>query len=90
MTLLKTRSLLLCLALPTALAAQNVHDTGEDIYASDGPWMAVPADFNPGPMTAADIIAMADLDGDPLTITPQERQMIAMLTQVLIPAPNSP
>lgn len=32
--------------------------------------------------TAADIIALADLDGDPTVISPEEVEMIAMLHQV--------
>lgn len=77
----------LCLAAPAqAEDAQTVFDTGEDMYAEDGPWIAVPADYANAPLTAADIIALSDLDGDPLTITDEERRMITTLTQVLLPA----
>ena len=77
-----------CLALlfPLLAQAETVFDTGEDLYAEDGPWIAIPADFNPGPLTAADILAMADLDGDLTVITEEEARMIAVLTQVLLPA----
>ena len=76
-------------ALPATAQTPGVIDTGEDIYAEDGPWMAIPADFNGGELTATDILAMADLDGDPLTMTEDEKRMIEVLTQVLIahPAP---
>ncbi len=34
-------------------------------------------------MTIDDVIALADLDGDPQTITADEKDMIALLTQIL-------
>lgn len=84
MTKMKPFALLLALILPVNAPAETVFDTGEDIFAEDGPWMAIPADFNPGPPTAAEIIIMADLDGDPLNITAVEREMIGLLMQVMI------
>ena len=51
----------------------------------DGPWIELPegAAFNTAPLTYDDIIAMADLDGDPDVISAKEREMIALLSQVL-------
>ncbi len=85
-------TLLIALTMPLMAQSETVFDTGEDIYAEDGPWMAIPPGFDPAPPTAADIIVMADLDGDPLVITAKEREMIALLTMVLLPqtAPVSP
>ena len=55
----------------------------------DDLWVDVPVDatFNPGPPSYDDIVAMADLDGDPSVISDKEREMIALLTQVLGSAP---
>ncbi len=51
----------------------------------DGPWIELPegAAFNTAPPTYDDIISMADLDGDPDVISAKEREMIALLSQVL-------
>ena len=55
----------------------------------DDLWVDVPVDatFNPGPPTYDDIVAMANLDGDPSVISDKEREMIAVLSQVLGTAP---
>ena len=57
----------------------------------DGPWVEMPegAAYDPAPTTYDDIVAMADLDGDPSVITEEEREMIALLTQVLGATPIS-
>lgn len=51
----------------------------------DGLWIEAPQDaaFGSGPATYDDIVAMADLDGNPEVITDEERRMIALLSQVL-------
>ncbi|WP_458790634.1 hypothetical protein [Yoonia sp. MH D7] len=56
----------------------------------DGPWIAIPADFEVRAMMSPqdEIRAMADLDGDPLVTTADEIEMIAMLTQMLGTAPT--
>ena len=57
----------------------------------DGPWVEVPEGtaYDPAPTTYDDIVAMANLDGDPSVITADEREMIALLTQVLGAVPIS-
>ncbi len=72
----------------TKAAANPVIDTGEDMFAEDGPWVAIPANYNPEPYTAAELLAMADLDGDLTNITDDERAMMEVLSQVLIAAPD--
>lgn len=86
---LPAKTLLITLMCTYAAQAETVFDTGEDLYAEDGPWIEIPADFDPAGPTAADIIAMADLDGDPMSLTDEERGMIAVLTMVLL-APSTP
>ncbi|SHE56761.1 hypothetical protein SAMN05444339_101750 [Loktanella atrilutea] len=55
----------------------------------DDLWVEVPVDatFTPGPPTYDDIVAMANLDDDPAVISDREREMIALLSQVLGSAP---
>ena len=57
----------------------------------DGPWVDAPeeATFAAAPTTYDDIVAMADLDGDPTIISAEEREMIALLVQVLGATPIS-
>ena len=43
--------------------------------------------FDAAPTTYADIVAMANLDDDPGVITAKEREMIAVLSQVLGASP---
>ncbi len=85
MSILKALAITLCAPLP--VLAETVFDTGEDRYAEDGPWIAVPADYTDAPLTPEDIVALADLDGDPSVVTADEQAMINVLTQVLIPRP---
>ncbi|MFZ3583878.1 hypothetical protein ACOI1H_17135 [Loktanella sp. DJP18] len=51
----------------------------------DDHWIDAPQDvaFGSGPTPHDDIVAMADLDGNPDVVTDEERRMIALLTQVL-------
>ncbi len=51
----------------------------------DGLWIDAPQDaaLGSGHTTHDDIVAMADLDGNPGVITDEERRMIALLSQVL-------
>ncbi|WP_143058015.1 hypothetical protein [Loktanella fryxellensis] len=81
----------LLLLLPICATAQTGHMalTTPDVVL-DGDWMQVPDDVQvsngamvPGPPSHADIVAMADLDGNPDIITAQEREMIAVLNQLL-------
>ena len=62
-----------------------------DFAPTDDHWVDVPADaaFAAAPATYDDIVALADLDGDPSIITDKEREMIALLTQVLGATPIS-
>ena len=62
-----------------------------DLAPMDDHWVEVPAEaaFSAAPTTYDDIVAMADLDGDPTIITDKEREMIALLTQVLGATPIS-
>ena len=55
----------------------------------DGPWVDAPEDaaYVAAPTTYDDIIAMADLDGNPAVISDEEREMIALLSQVLGASP---
>jgi hypothetical protein len=57
----------------------------------DGPWIELPEDaaFNTAPPTYDDIISMADLDRDPDVISAKEREMIALLSQVLGASPTN-
>ena len=59
--------------------------------ADDGPWIEVAEDatFTAEPTSYADIVAMADLDGNPDVLTAKEQEMIAVLTQVLGATPIS-
>lgn len=67
-----------------ALLAAPLITTAETAV-KDGPWTAIPTDaaFLPTPMTLDDVIALADLDGDPLTISTDEKEMITLLIQIL-------
>ncbi|MFT4706277.1 MAG: hypothetical protein ACI9TA_003261 [Reinekea sp.] len=72
------RLLIIC----ALLAAPMI--TRAETTVEDGPWIAIPTDaaFLPTTMTLGDVIALADLDGDPLTISADEKEMIAVLIQI--------
>ena len=55
-------------------------------WAGDGPWIDA-SDIVTTPMTMADVIALADLDGDPEVISDEEHKMIALLAQMLGTSP---
>ena len=60
-----------------------------DYAPVDDHWVAAPEDaaYGAAPTTYEDIVAMADLDGDPSVISDEEREMIALLSQVLGASP---
>lgn len=73
------RHLIIALALLPSLSI------AEGIVFEDGPWVAIPAgilypDFI---SPEEEILAMADLDGDPSVTTAEELRMIATLRQIL-------
>jgi len=70
--------------LPTVSIAQG-------ISFEDGPWIAIPAGmtFDAQLPPVDEIRAMANLDNDPSVTTPQEQEMIALLSQILGLAPLS-
>ncbi len=55
----------------------------------EGPWIDVPegVTYDTAPPSYDDIVAMANLDGDPTIISDKEREMIAVLSQVLGSSP---
>ena len=57
------------------------HDA-EDLPWPDTPWSA-PHPALVTPMTPDDVRAMAELDGDPDTLTPAEAEMLRVLQQVI-------
>lgn len=59
------------------------------ILQQDGPYIDIPAGYvvPSGPPTLEDIVRMADLDGDPTTMTVLETEMFTVLMQVLIGTP---
>ena len=67
--------------LSTAAAAQ----TAPIDLTQDGPWIDLPPGvvIDTGPPSLDQIVAMADLDGDPSVQTPEEAAMILLLMQVL-------
>ena len=62
-----------------------------DTIVEDGPWIDVPAGaaFQTTALTHDDIIALADLDGDPSVVSADEKDMIALLVQMLGASPVS-
>ncbi len=57
----------------------------------DGPWIDMPDDMTISmtPPSYDDIVAMANLDDDPSVVSDKEREMIAVLMQVLGATPIS-
>ena len=84
MTQISLSTLALCL-VPLVAGAQTTPQAAMD----DGPWIDLPAGYtvDTSPPTAADIHAMADLDGDPSVLTEDEARMIAVLSQILLGSP---
>ncbi len=72
------------LLFPLALNAQSVP-------TDDGPWITVTQGmvWSAAGYTMDDIVAMANLDGDPLVVTADEQAMIDLLAQVLGASPIS-
>jgi hypothetical protein len=62
------------------------------VLQSDGPWIDLPEGtvITDAAPQYEDILAMADLDGDPSITTPQEARMIALLSDVLMGQPIIP
>ena len=60
-----------------------------DPMTDDGPYIVIPAGAQvpTGVLNMDDVIALADLDGDPTVISAQEKEMIALLTSLLIAQP---
>ena len=85
--LMKTFFALACLSSTHAGAADDV--TLDAILQQDGPYIDIPAGYvvPSGPPSLEDIVKMADLDGDPATMTEQEAEMFTVLVQVLIGTP---
>ncbi|KQI67186.1 hypothetical protein AN189_16400 [Loktanella sp. 3ANDIMAR09] len=56
---------------------------------ADGPYIDVAqtVSYSDAPTTLDDIHALADLDGDPSVVTDREREMIALLSMMLIGTP---
>ena len=70
------------ITLPCLLSAEPLDGT-------NSPWITTGDDmvWDAVGYEMTDIIAMADLDGDPSVITPDEQAMIDLLSQVLGAAP---
>jgi hypothetical protein len=64
--------------------------TAQNITFDDGPWIAIPAGmtFPAQKSPAEEIHAMANLDGNPSVVTDEEREMIALLSQIFGTAPT--
>ncbi|MEJ6398808.1 hypothetical protein [Yoonia sp. 208BN28-4] len=73
--------------LPLATAATS--ETLAQALQQDGPWIDLPEGvvIQTSAPTYADIVALADLDGDPSVMTADEERMIALLAQVMLGTP---
>ena len=81
-------SLIALLAIAAPASAEVIALTPAD-GVSDGPYIeasAVTAEMT-APMTHTRVVAMSDIDGDLSNITPEEAEMIALLSQVLTVTP---
>ena len=82
---------LLALSAAPALA-QNGPFVPLPDNAADGPWVALEdgQQVFDGPLTEADLVKLADLDGDPSVVSAEEQEMIDVLREVLMTAPVAP
>ena len=72
----------------SAARAEEV-PTFAEVMHQDGPYIDIPAgvEVPTGPPSVEDLLALADLDGDPNVITDQEAEMLTLLIQVMIGTP---
>ena len=83
------RSLAAVAALVAALglAPQTLIAAPSSAGVPDGGFEGYDYIVAPAPMTEADVLRLADLDGNPAVVTEEEREMMVVLRQVLGLAP---